>query len=346
MTRIAINGLGRIGRTFLKLALEHPALDVVAANDIADPNSLVYLLKYDSAYGRYTKSVATGADEGRTWLRLGDHRLELLHERDPASLPWRALSIDIVVEATGVFDTYAAARAHLNAGAAHVVLTAPASDEDTDDARTVLMGVNPEDLRMTRISSNGSCTTNSAASVVEVLRQRVGVRKAILNTVHGYTATQTLVDSPVRGRDLRRGRAAAANIVPATTGAAVAVGRAIPELRGRFDGVAMRVPVLTGSLSSIVFLADRETSVEEINNALQDAARDDRWSGVLATTTDPLVSSDIVGDPHGAVVDLSLTKVIDGTLCAVYSWYDNEFGFTNTLLAHVVECAALRPVPA
>jgi glyceraldehyde 3-phosphate dehydrogenase len=346
MTRIAINGLGRIGRTFLKLALEHPALDVVAANDIADPNSLVYLLKYDSAYGRYPKSVSTDANDGRTWLHLGDHRLELLHERDPASLPWQALSIDIVIEATGVFETYAAARAHLHAGAAHVVLTAPAKDEDTEDARTVLMGVNPEAVRMTRITSNGSCTTNSAASVVEVLRQRIGLQKAILNTVHGYTATQTLVDSPVRGSDLRRGRAAAANIVPATTGAAIAVARAIPQLRGRFDGVAMRVPVLTGSLSSIVFLAERETSVEEINDALRDAARDDRWSGVLATVADPLVSSDIVGDPHGAVVDLSLTKVIDRTLCAVYSWYDNEFGFANTLLAHVVECAALQPVRA
>ena len=346
MTRIAINGLGRIGRTFLKLALEHPALDVVAANDIADPNSLVYLLKYDSAYGRYTKPVATGAEEGRTWLRLGDHRLELLHVRDPASLPWQALSIDIVIEATGRFETYAAARAHLHAGAAHVVLTAPAKDEDTDDARTVLMGVNPEAVRMTRITSNGSCTTNSAASVVEVLRQRIGLQKAILNTVHGYTATQTLVDSPVRGSDLRRGRAAAANIVPATTGAAIAVARAIPQLRGRFDGVAMRVPVLTGSLSSIVFLAERETSVEEINDALRDAARDDRWRGVLATVADPLVSSDIVGDPHAAIVDLSLTKVIDGTLCAVYSWYDNEFGFANTLLAHVVARAALEPIPA
>jgi glyceraldehyde 3-phosphate dehydrogenase len=225
-----------------------------------------------------------------------------------------------------------------------VVLTAPAKDEDTDDAKTVLMGVNPEALRMTRISSNGSCTTNSAASVVEVLRQRVGLHKAILNTVHGYTATQTLVDSPVRGSDLRRGRAAAANIVPATTGAAIAVTRAIPQLRGRFDGIAMRVPVLTGSLSSIVFVADRRTSVEEINSALQDAARDDRWSGVLATVTDPLVSSDIVGEPHAALVDLSLTKVIDGTLCAVYSWYDNEFGFTNTLLAHVVACGSLEPV--
>lgn len=346
MARIAINGLGRIGRTFLKLAIEHPALDVVAVNDIADPKSLVYLLKYDSAYGRYTKAVGLDSNDGRTWLRLGDHRVELLHERDPVALPWRALGVDIVVEATGVFESYASVRTHLEAGAAHVVLTAPAKDDDTEDARTVLMGVNPEALRMTRVSSNGSCTTNSAASVVEVLRQRIGLGKAILNTVHGYTATQTLVDSPVRGHDLRRGRAAAANIVPATTGAAVAVARAIPQLRGKFDGVAMRVPVLTGSLSSIVFLADRDTSVEEINNALEEAARDERWSGVLATATDPLVSSDIVGDPHAAIVDLSLTKVIDGNLCAVYSWYDNEFGFTNTLLAHVVACAALRPVAA
>ena len=204
------------------------------------------------------------------------------------------------------------------------------------------MGVNPEALGVTRISSNGSCTTNSAASVMEVLRQRIGVRKAMLNTIHGYTATQSLVDSPLRGKDLRGGRAAAANIVPATTGAAIAVGRAIPELQGRFDGVAMRVPVLTGSLSAIVFLAARETSEEEINTALEDAARQPRWSGILATTTDPLVSSDIVGDPHGAVVDLALTKVIDGDLCCVYSWYDNEFGFTNTLLAHVVT-RALQP---
>src|SRR5918998_138194 len=339
MARIAINGLGRVGRTFLKLAIEHPALEVVAANDIADSNSLVYLLKYDSAYGRYPKSVATDAADGRTWLRLGDHRVELLHERNPASLPWQALGIDVVVEATGVFETYAEARAHLDAGAAHVVLTAPAKDEDTDEARTVLMGVNPEALRTTRISSNGSCTTNSAASVVEVLRQRIGVQKALLNTVHGYTATQTLVDSPVRGRDLRRGRAAAANIVPATTGAAIAVARAIPALRGKFDGVAMRVPVLTGSLSSIVAVTSRPTTVEEVNAVLSRASQESRWSGVLATTEDPLVSSDIVGDPHGAIVDLSLTKVVDGDLCAVYSWYDNEFGFANTLLAHVLKAA-------
>jgi glyceraldehyde 3-phosphate dehydrogenase len=339
MARIAINGLGRIGRTFLKLAIEQPALEVVAANDLADGQTLAYLLKYDSVYGKYSKPVDAGADDKHTWLQLGDRRIPLLQERDPSALPWRALQVDIVVEATGAFATYAAARKHLDAGAGHVVLTAPAKDEDTDDARTVLMGVNPDVLAVTRISSNGSCTTNSAASVVEVLRQRIGIRKAMLNTVHGYTATQALVDSPVRGRDLRGGRAAAANIVPATTGAAIAVARAIPELQGRFDGVAMRVPVLAGSLSAIVFLAARDTSVEEVNRVLRDAAGEARWSSVLATTTDPLVSSDIIGDPHGALVDLSLTKVIDGDLCCVYSWYDNEFGFTNTLLAHVVERA-------
>ena len=339
MTRIAINGLGRIGRTFLKLALQHPELDVVAANDISDAENLAYLFKYDSVYGRYQESVSVEHVSGQVWLQAGTRRLRLLAERRPEALPWKALNVHIVVEASGAFETYAEARRHLDAGAAHVVITAPAKDDDGDDARTVLMGVNPQDLTLSRISSNGSCTTNSAAPVIAVLREQIGVRKAILNTVHGYTATQTLVDTAVRGRDLRRGRAAAANIVPATTGAAIAVTRAIPALRSRFDGIALRVPVLSGSLSSIVALTERPTTVEEVNGVLSRAAQDSRWSGVLAITTDPLVSSDIVGDPHGAIVDLSLTKVIDGDLCAVYAWYDNEFGFTNTLLAHVVAAA-------
>jgi glyceraldehyde 3-phosphate dehydrogenase len=339
MTRIAINGLGRIGRTFLKLALEHPALEIVAANDISNPDSLAYLIKYDSVYGKYHGSVTIEHVSDEVWLQFGTGRVRLLAERRPEALPWKALNVQIVVEASGAFETYADARRHIDAGAAHVVLTAPAKDEDTEDARTVIMGVNPQDVALSRVSSNGSCTTNSAASVIDVLRERIGVRKAILNTVHGYTATQTLVDTSVRGRDLRRGRAAAANIVPSTTGAAIAVTRAIPTLRHRFDGVALRVPVLNGSLSSIVALTERRTTVEEVNEVLSRAAHENRWSGILATTTDPLVSSDIIGDSHGAIVDLSLTKVIDGDLCAVYSWYDNEFGFTNTLLAHVVEAA-------
>jgi glyceraldehyde 3-phosphate dehydrogenase len=340
MSRIAINGLGRIGRTFLKLALDRADLEVVAANDISSPESLAYLLRYDTVYGRYPASVVLERDADRQWLRVGAARIRLLAERDPERLPWSDLDVDVVVEATGAFETYAAARRHLDAGARHVVLTAPAKDQDGDDGRTVLMGVNPDDIRLSQISSNGSCTTNSAASVVEVLREHIGVNKAILNTVHGYTATQTLVDSPVCGADLRRGRAAAMNIVPSTTGAAIAVTRAIPELRERFDGVALRVPVVAGSLSSIVFVARRETSAGEINDILERAVRDERWRGVMSTTREPLVSRDIVGEPYGAIVDLSLTKVIDGDLCAVYSWYDNEFGFSTTLLAHVAAAAA------
>jgi glyceraldehyde 3-phosphate dehydrogenase len=302
-------------------------------------------MTYDSVYGKYADAVAVERVSGEVWLRVGTRRMRLFAERQPEALPWHALGVQIVVEASGAFETYAEARRHVAAGAAHVVLTAPAKDDDADDARTVLMGVNPQDMARSRVSSNGSCTTNSAASVIDVLREHVGVRKAILNTVHGYTATQTLVDTSVRGRDLRRGRAAAANIVPSTTGAAIAVTRAIPSLRDRFDGVALRVPVLNGSMSSIVAVTERPTTVEEINRVLSRAAQDPRWRGVLAATSDPLVSSDIVGDPHGAIVDLSLTRVIDGDLCAVYSWYDNEFGFSNTLLAHVVAAAGtLSPI--
>jgi glyceraldehyde 3-phosphate dehydrogenase len=341
MSRIAINGLGRIGRTFLRLALERSDLDVVAANDISAAENLAYLLRYDTVYGRYPAPVAVEQEGERQWLRVGTRRIRLLAERDPERLPWKELDVAVVVEATGAFETYAAARHHLAAGAAHVVLTAPAKDDDGDEGRTVLMGVNPGDLRSVRVSSNGSCTTNSSAAVVEVLREHIGIRKAMLNTVHGYTATQTLVDAPVHGRDVRRGRAAAMNIVPSTTGAAIAVTRAIPSLRDRFDGVALRVPVVAGSLSSIVFVAARTTSDGEINDVLERAAASDRWRGVMATTREPLVSSDIVGQPYGAIVDLSLTKVIDGDLCAVYSWYDNELGFSSTLVAHVLEAVAV-----
>ena len=337
MARIAINGLGRIGRAFLKLAITRPDFDVVAVNDLGDPENLAYLMRFDSAYGRYDQSVSF--DPGEPAFVVAGRRIRFIRERELERLPWADLDIDIVVEATGVFETFEQARGHLKAGARRVVLTAPAKDEDGPDARTVLMGINTEDLNVCTLSSNGSCTTNSASPVMQILQESVGVRKALLNTVHGYTATQSLVDAPVRGRDLRRGRAAAANIVPATTGAAIAVARAIPSLRQRFDGIAVRVPVLTGSLSSIVFMAARPTSVEEINRALEGAADSARWRSVFAVTHDPLVSTDIVGDPHAAIADLSLTKVVDGDLCSVYSWYDNEFGYTNSLVAHVAEAA-------
>jgi glyceraldehyde 3-phosphate dehydrogenase len=338
MSRIALNGLGRIGRAFLKLAVTRPNLDVVAVNDIGPPDALVYLLRFDSVYGRYDLDVAYEAGATPA-LRIGTQRVRLIQERDPSRLPWKELGIDVVVEATGAFETYADARRHLEAGARHVVLAAPAKDQDTDDARTVLMGVNPDELAKCRLSSNGSCTTNSASPVLRILEDAIGVRKAMLNTVHGYTATQSLVDAPVRGRDLRRGRAAAVNIVPATTGAAIAVARAMPSLRHRFDGTAMRVPVPAGSLSAIVFLAARPTSVDEINTVLERAAATDRWRGLFAASRELLVSSDIVGDPHAAIADLSLTNVVDDDLCSVYSWYDNELGYTHSLLAHVEHAA-------
>jgi glyceraldehyde 3-phosphate dehydrogenase len=340
MAKVAINGLGRIGRAFLKLALTRPELNVVAVNDLGDPENLAYLMRFDSAYGRYDRPVAFDRN-GEVSLVVGDHRIRFLQQRDPAQLPWAALGVDIVVEATGVFESFEKARVHLKAGARRVVLTAPAKDEDGPDARTALVGINLDELKTATLSSNGSCTTNSASPVMQVLHETVGVRKAMLSTLHAYTATQSLIDGPVKGRDMRRGRAAAANIVPATTGAAIAVARAIPSLRGRFDGVAMRVPVLTGSISVIVFVSGRRTSSEEINTYFDEAAGSDRWSGIMAVTREPLVSRDIVGDPHVAIVDLSLTKVIDGDLCSVYSWYDNEFGYTNSLVDHVVEVARL-----
>lgn len=339
MATIAINGFGRIGRAFLKLALTQPELNVVAINDLGDPENLAYLLRFDSAYGRYHQDVSVDRDGGVTFLVIGGKRIMFLQEKDATKLPWTALDVDVVVEATGVFESFEKARVHIDAGAKRVVLTAPAKDDDSADAKTVLMGVNAEDLKTCALSSNGSCTTNSVSPVMQVLQEKLGIKKAFLNTVHGYTATQSLIDGPVKGSDFRRGRAAAANITPSTTGAVVAVARVIDGLAGKFDGAAMRVPVLTGSLSSVVFVAKKKTSVQEINSILQEAAADPRWKGIFAVTHDQLVSSDIMGDPHAAIADLSLTKVVDDDLCAVYSWYDNEFGYTNTLVQHVLLAA-------
>jgi len=341
MARIAINGLGRIGRAFLKLALTRPELDVVAINELGDPDALAYLLRFDSAYGRYSQAISVDRAHEEVALIVGDRRILFIRQPDPIKLPWAALNVDIVVEATGAFEHYQQARAHLAAGARRVVLTAPAKDDDGPDARTILVGINGDEFRDISLSSNGSCTTNSVSPVIKALQDTIGVRKAFLNTVHAYTATQSLTDAPVKGRDFRRGRAAAANIVPATTGAATAVARAIPSLRNRFDGMAIRVPVTIGSLSAIVFLAERPTTVNEVNACLEQAASQPRWKQILAVTRDPIVSVDIVGDAHAAIVDLSLTKVVDGDLCCVYSWYDNEFGYANTLVEHVVQAATL-----
>lgn len=333
MTRVAINGFGRIGRAFFKLALEKPELEIVAINDLGDMENLAYLLRHDSVYGNFDKEVEV--KDGK--LVVAGKPYVFLQEKDATRLPWKDLDIDVVVESTGVFESYQKASVHRAAGAKRVVITAPAKDEDSAEAKTVLMGVNEEDLKVCMITSNGSCTTNSASPIMQILSERLGIKKAFLNTAHGYTATQSLIDGPTKGEDYRRGRAAGINIVPSTTGAAIAVGRAVHELLGKFDGVAMRVPVATGSLSSIVFIASRDTTKDEINSILEEASHEERWQGIFATTRDQLVSSDIIGDSHAAIADLSLTHVTGGDLCAVYSWYDNEMGYTHTLVNHVIK---------
>jgi glyceraldehyde 3-phosphate dehydrogenase len=337
MARIAINGFGRIGRAFYKLALTQQGLDVTAINDLGDPENLAYLLRFDSAYGRYNQEVRIADENGKKWLVVGGKKSMFLQEKDPAKLPWEALGIDVVVESTGMFESFEKARVHIASGARRVVLTAPAKDEDGPDAKTVLMGINTKDMSKCVLTSNGSCTTNSASPVLQILTEKLGVKKALLNTVHGYTATQNLIDGPVKGHDFRRGRAAAANITPSTTGAAIAVARAVTDLKGKFDGISMRVPVLTGSLSAITFISKKKTTTEDINRILSDAATEPRWKNIFSVTREPLVSTDIIGNQHAAIADLSLTKVVDDDLCCVYSWYDNEFGYTNTLVMHVLE---------
>ena len=336
MAKVAINGFGRIGRAFFKLAVSKPELEIVAINDLGDLENLAYLLRHDSIYGPYDKQVS--AVNGK--LVVDGKEYLFLQEKDATKLPWGQLGVDIVVESTGVFESFEKAAIHKQAGAKRVVITAPAKDEDSADARTVLMGVNEDDLKTCSISSNGSCTTNSASPLLQILAEKIGVKKAFLNTTHGYTATQNLVDGPIKGNDLRRGRAAGVNIVPSYTGAAIAVGRAVKAVSGKFEGIAMRVPVVTGSLSAITFVSERPTTAEEINSILKAAAAEPRWAGIFKVTEEPVVSTDIIDDPYAAIADLALTRVVDGDLCGVYSWYDNEFGYTNSLVDHVLKVAA------
>lgn len=339
MARIALNGFGRIGRLFFRQAFGAPGFEIVAINDLGELENLAYLLRHDTVYRGYGRSVSV--DTARGALVVDGVATPFFREKDPTALPWAKLGVDIVVEATGAFESYAAAKAHLAAGARRVVLTAPAKDEDGAGGRTVLVGVNEGELDSATLTSNGSCTTNAASPLIAVLSENPGILKAVLNTVHAYTATQGIVDGPVRGSDFRRGRAGAVNIVPSTTGAASAVARALPTLAGKFDGVAMRVPVVAGSLADITFLASRRTSVSEVNDVLRAAARSPRWRGILAVSEDQLVSSDIIGEPYAAIADLSFTRVVDGDLVKVFSWYDNEWGYVSTLLRHVERVVAL-----
>lgn len=343
--KIAINGFGRIGRAFFKLALTKSEFEIVAINDLGDLENLAYLLKYDSAYGRYDKEVNV---EGGM-LKVDGKKYKFLQEEDTTKLPWKELGVDIAVEATGVFESYEAAKFHLDQGAKRVVLTAPAKDEDGSinspqggpDGKTVLLGVNDDALKTCTISSNGSCTTNSAHPVMQILSETLGVKKSFLVSTHGYTATQNLVDGPTKSRDMRRGRAAAVNISPSFTGATLAVERAVEAVKGKFGGVAFRVPIITGSISAITALVEKPTTAEEVNEIFKKAEKEAKWQGIMRTTDEQIVSTDIIGEPYGAIIDLNLTQVTDGDLVTVFAWYDNEAGYTNTLVQHVLKVAEL-----
>jgi glyceraldehyde 3-phosphate dehydrogenase len=333
--RVAINGAGRIGRAFIRLAQNFPDLEIVAINDLGDIENIAYLLKYDTAYGAAQFGVSVKED--KTALVINGNEVKFLSEKEPASLPWKDLNIDVVIESTGAFTTFEKAKAHVDAGAKRVIITAPAKGEPADESQTtVLMGINDEKLEKSIISSNASCTTNAAAPMIQILNEKIGIEKAVLNTVHGYTASQSIIDGPNK-KDWKEGRAAAQNIVPTSTGAAIAVTKAVPELVGKFDGLAMRVPVISGSIADVTFIAKRGTSVEEVNKILKEAAAEERWQGIFTITEDPIVSADIIGSLYGSVADLGLTRVIDGNLVKVCAWYDNEMGYTNTLLLHVLK---------
>ncbi len=338
MTKIAVNGFGRIGRLFFRQAFDNPQLEISAINDLGDLENLAYLLKYDTVYRTYERQVTS--NKGQGMLIVDDKKIKFFQEKDPTKLPWKDLKIDIVIESTGAFESYEKAKVHLDAGAKRVILTAPAKDpESTFGGKTILIGINDNELKETILISNASCTTNAAAPVIAVMAENPGIQKAILNTVHAYTNLQTIVDSPVRGSDFQRGRAGAQNIVPFRTGAATAITRVIKDLEGKFDGIALRVPIITGSIADITFLAKRKTSVEEINEIFKKAAKEPRWQGILKTIDEPIVSSDIIAEPYGAIVDLKFTKVVDGDLVKILVWYDNEWGYCAVLLKQVLKIA-------
>ncbi|MCI0140972.1 type I glyceraldehyde-3-phosphate dehydrogenase [Arthrobacter bambusae] len=323
-TRIGINGFGRIGRNYFRAALAQGAdLEIVAVNDLTSPEALAHLLKYDSVGGRLTETVEV--KEGN--LIVDGSIIKVLAERDPANLPWGELGVDIVIESTGFFTKAAAAQKHIDAGAKKVLISAPASDEDI----TIVMGVNHElyDPAAHHIISNASCTTNCLGPLAKVVNDAFGIERGLMTTVHAYTADQNLQDGP--HSDLRRARAAAINMVPTSTGAAKAIGLVLPELKGKLDGYAIRVPVPTGSATDLTVTVSREVTVEEVNAALKAASETEQFKGILSYTADPIVSSDIVGDPSSSIFDSGLTKVI-GNQVKVVSWYDNEWGYSNRLV--------------
>src|SRR5688572_25116111 len=328
MKNIAINGFGRIGRASLKIIMDVPDLEVVAINDLMSIDNAAYLLRYDSVYGRYKNEVTIQEN----YLHILDKRILFLSERDPAKLAWKDLDIDVVIESTGFFTNREDAEKHIHAGSKTVVISGPTKSKNTP---TVIHGVNTKDGKTT-IFSCASCTTNNIGPIVEIMDRRIGIKKAILSTVHAYTASQSLVDAPSK-KELRMGRAAAVNLVPSSTGAAIATTKAIPQLEGKFDGVSIRTPVPVGSISDITLVAARNTTSEEINNILFEESNTSRYKSVLAVSNEPLVSSDILKSSFAAIVDLEMTRVVDSDLVKILAWYDNEWGFTNQMIRQIQE---------
>ncbi|MEK9147172.1 MAG: type I glyceraldehyde-3-phosphate dehydrogenase [Patescibacteria group bacterium] len=345
MIKVAINGFGRIGRQAFKVWLEkhRNEMAVVAVNDICDAATLAHLLKYDSVYGTWNQPVSgknfvddvknahSGQQVGE--IKVEDLIIPIFASREPAELPWKELKVDVVIESTGRFTKQEQAAVHISAGAKKVIVSAPSKDTPT-----FLLGVNQYDGKSV-IVNNASCTTNCIAPVARVMQDRFGIKKAMMTTVHAVTAEQNLVDGPPPGGkagDLRRARAAYTNIIPTTTGAAIATTQAIPKLKGKFDGVALRVPVICGSIADFTFLVSKKTTVEKVNQTLRQATGDKQYEGILAVSEEPLVSSDIIGRSESAIVDLSLTQVVDGDMVKVFAWYDNEWGYANRLIEQVI----------
>ena len=337
--KVGINGFGRIGRAFLKVAWERPEIEMVAVNDLGSVENMAYLLKYDTVYREWKHQIKAEGQE----IIIDGKKIKVLAEKEPSKLPWKDLGVDVVVESTGFFASYEKASLHLQAGAKKVVISAPAKGGDPSTSsgqavkgETILLGVNEEKFGTCDVTSNGSCTTNATSPLIAILHEALGIEKAMLNTTHSYTGSQGIVDGPSK-KDFREGRAAAQNLVPASTGAAISVTEAIPELAGKFDGVAVRVPTVCGSLTDVTFISKRNTTKEEVNDILRKAAKDPRWEKVFDVVEDPVVSSDMLGNVHASVADLLLTKVVDGNLVKVMGWYDNEMGYTYTLVDHVIK---------
>ena len=332
-TRVAINGFGRIGRNAFKVAFERSDIEIVAINDLTDTKTLAHLLKHDSNYGTYQYDV--GFDDQNIIVK--DQHIRVLAEKDPAALPWKDMAVDVVIESTGFFVDPEKAKAHITAGAKKVVISAPAKGEG---ATTIVLGVNEDKLETAaEIISNASCTTNCITPVAAVIEARFGIEKAMMTTIHSYTASQKLQDAPAK--DLREARNAAENIVPTTTGASIAAGKALPALEGIFGGMSVRVPTPVVSLCDFVIITKRNVTIEEVNEAFQKAAAEPYYQGILTVTDEPLVSSDFIGNSHSAIVDLKLTAVVAGNMLKVVAWYDNEWGYSNRLVEVVADAGRL-----